>query len=94
MHHDYPTLDEFLAACGKQSITKLIVAWRREWGPQQIATDPTDYGWRDECRVLAYADGTIHAHNCESVDRADLCQRLVAAGFSVEERSRNMVGWN
>lgn len=87
---EYPDLDALIAACTRAGIGTVVLAWRQEWGPPQIATEAGDYAWRDECRVLAYRAGAIHAHDCVDHDRQALRARLSAAGFAVEERSRNL----
>ncbi|MHC5067743.1 MAG: hypothetical protein ACYTF0_04050 [Planctomycetota bacterium] len=85
-----PNLADFISRCQQQAVTTVIVAWRSEWGPAQIATDPGDYDWRRECRLLAYDAGRIIS--CELAQRKtdELLSELRAAGFTVEERSRNL----
>ena len=87
-HH--PDLQAFVAACGEHAITTVVLTWRQEWGPQQVADDPTDYGPRNEVRLLAYHAGTIHSCDLSGVDRDGLRADLEAAGLQVELRTRNI----
>lgn len=86
-HADLPA---FVAACQAVSVTSIALCWRKEWGPPQLATAAGEYGPRDEIRLLAYHQGTIHACDLEGVPRDQLDAELTAAGFTVEQRSRNL----
>lgn len=90
----HPSLEAFIAGCRDAGITRLALCWRKEWGPQQVADDPTAYGPKEEIRLLGYCDGTIHSCDLDGRARDDLAAELVDAGFEVELRTRNIATYD
>lgn len=87
---DLPDPSQFIAACRERGLTAVCLAWQREWG--QVPDQATvDYARLARATLLAYRSGVIL--RClvagEEADPAALRRRLVEAGLTVEERSRN-----
>jgi hypothetical protein len=90
-YHDLPTFIAQTRAC---AINTVVIAWQDEYGQVPDAEKVT-YERIAHFSVLAYqrSDSLIMRYR-QSGDRsvrAAVKQQLIAAGFSVEERTRNEV---
>jgi len=95
MHtHTLESLEAFIEACRQRDAHRVVLAWRAEWGPAGDGSRDGEYHQRRECRVLAYDRGTIVACDLVDHDRAAIHEQLVAAGLSVELRSRNLATYD
>jgi hypothetical protein len=83
---------EFIAEAQHRRLKDVVIAWRREYG-QVPDGDVVDYRRLDLAWLLAYdrGDGAIIRYAADGADRERLQHELVAAGFSVEDRCRNLV---
>lgn len=94
-YSDFTDVAGFIAETRRLGATTVILAWQDEYGQ---VPDPTAVNY-DRVRVitlLAYRDGTIV--RCQLTggreERARLRGELESAGFTVEERNRNIIGFN
>ena len=91
---DCPSLLAFVAEARARALTRVVVAWREEFGPLPRADGIADYGRVREATALGYAAGTIIRHHVagEAADRLAMAKALGDAGFAVESRCRNLTG--
>jgi len=80
----------FIDEAHRRGVVLVIVAWQDEWGqvPDQAAVE---YRHLRLVALVAYAAGTVLRCTAGDSDRATLVARLRSAGFTVEERARNLV---
>lgn len=93
-YSDFSETAGFIAETRRLGATTVILAWQDEYG--QIP-DPGAVNY-DRVRVitlLAYHEGTIVRCqlNGGREERARLRSELESSGFTVEERSRNIIGY-
>lgn len=83
-------LSTFVGQASTHGCTTVIVATQREYGQYP---DPTAVRYERLHRLtcLAYAKGTIIRCECDHADTTEVIATLHAAGFTVEERSRNII---
>jgi hypothetical protein len=94
----YTDLDDpaaFIAETARLGVATVILAWRDEYGQLPDAAK-VDYDRVRAITLLAYHQGTIircHLGGGEE-ERARLRGALRAAGLAVEERCRNLLGFD
>ena len=92
--HEHPAA--FIAAAKRLGITTVVIAWQDEYG-QVPDVETINYQRLRLLRLVAYQRSGGALLRCcvtgGSDERAALRRELEAAGFRVEERSRNIVGF-
>jgi hypothetical protein len=93
-YSDFTEVAGFIAETRRLGATTVVLAWQDEYGQ---LPDPTVVNY-DRVRVitlLAYRDGAIVRCRLSGGrdERARLRSKLEGAGFAVEERSRNIIGY-
>jgi len=83
-------LSTFIATAQKHLCTTVVVAIQREYGQHPEPT-AVRYERLHQARCLAYKAGSIISCDIDNPDQPALTQALQAAGFHVEERSRNII---
>lgn len=85
-----PTYVAFVEEVQNRSITTVIVAHRKEWGPQDPALG-IDYGPQENVRLLGYKNGVLVTCQLEQEDPETVAKSLRREGLTVEMRCRNLV---
>ncbi len=96
VYQDVQDSDAFIATLRQRGLGRAVLAWRQEYGQVPdtagVVYDRLHLAWllaydrRDGCIVRCGLSGP-------SADRSRLTEALGQAGIMVEERSRNVVGW-
>lgn len=79
----------FVEAVNNLGITSVVVAYRKEWGPQDPALG-IDYGPQENVRLLGYKQGTLVTCQLEQEDPETVAKCLRREGLTVEMRCRNL----
>jgi len=93
----YNDLDQCVAVLKKLGVKRIAMAEIRERRPRFIDSGDFDVpGTLDvvvvkRAEILAYHNSDIHKCIIEDVEPDDIYSRLVAWGFEVKRRSRNMI---
>ncbi|MBA2480803.1 MAG: hypothetical protein H0V44_09080 [Planctomycetes bacterium] len=93
-YREFDAIDAFVAAVQAAAITRVTIAWQREYGQLPAAVDDgpyrADYGRVRMATLLAYHQGAILRCRILGMDRHEARTVLEKAGLGVEERSRNL----
>jgi hypothetical protein len=84
------TSSGFASAVRERGLDRVVLAWREEYGPAETPDGKADYRMVREVTLLAYDQGTIVRCELGEADRAAVQAELVAVGFDVELRCRNL----
>lgn len=86
----YDTVESFVAALKEQSITRLSFSETCEKRAEQVGPGRLEVIHVDRVELIGYRDSIIYKCPLKDVDREALYERLVADGFDVTRRSRNI----
>ena len=86
----YDSLDAFITGMRGCGITKIAFSETGEKRAEEVEPGKLQVVDVNRVELLAYRDSTIHKCVIKDADREALFDRLVAGGFDVTRRSRNI----